>query len=309
MNRNIQIRNSLLLVLTALIWGASFVAQSKGGDTVGPFTFNGVRSIMGGLVLLPVIAFMDRRRMNTEAAKKEDRRSLYIGGVCCGTALFLATSFQQMGIYLGTPAGKAGFLTACYIVFVSVIGMFIGKKSGPAIWIGMLITVVGLYLLCITKNTGFASSDVLELICAVIFAVHILIIDHFSPMVDGVRMSCLQFFVCGILSLIPMFIVDMRHSAAGFIDTISVLMTAAAWPPILYAGVMSCGVAYTLQIIGQKGLNPTIASMLMSLESVFSVLAGRLLLGERLSVRQLTGCILIFMAVTLAQLPWAHKRS
>lgn len=310
MSKSVRIRNSFLLVLTALIWGVAFVAQSEGGDAVGPFTFNGIRSFIGGIVLIPVIIFLDKKKISDKKPEdKKDKKRLVVGGCCCGLALFFASSFQQMGIYLGTSAGKAGFLTACYILLVPILGLFLKKKCGWNIWIGMLMTVVGLYMLCMTDKLSFQLSDLIVLICALLFAVHILVIDYFSPLVDGVKMSCIQFFVCGILSLVPMFFVDMKHSFAGIEEWLPKLQTFEAWMPILYAGVFSCGVAYTLQIIGQNGLNPTVASMLMSLESVFSVIAGWLILGEKLNIRQLVGCGLIFVAIIFAQIPVESKKT
>lgn len=308
MINNTKMRNSLLLVLTAFIWGTSFVAQSEGGDAVGPFTFNGIRSIIGGLVLLPVIIFLDKKNLSDKKpVEKDDLKKLIFGGVSCGMALFLASSCQQVGIYLGTPAGKAGFLTACYIIVVPILGLFLKKKCGWNIWAGMLMTVIGLYMLCMTDKISFNLSDLIVLVGALIYALHIMIIDYFSPSVDGVRMSCIQFFVCGVLSLVPMFWSDMKHSIAGIIEWLPNLQSFEAWVSILYAGVLSCGVAYTLQIIAQNGLNPTLASMLMSLESVFSVLAGWIVLGELLSLRQLIGCGLIFAAIIFAQIPVTEK--
>ena len=304
-----QVRNSLLLVLTALIWGTAFVAQSAGGDAVGPYTFNAIRSLIGGLMLIPVILFMDRvYPSGKKPQSKREKMTLFVGGLSCGCALFAASTAQQVGIYMGTSAGKAGFLTACYILLVPVFGLFLKKKCGWNIWVGMLITVGGLYLLCMTDSLAFQKSDLLVLLCAVLFAVHILVIDHFSPIVDGVRLSCIQFLVCGILGLVPMVFSDMGLSEGGFGIWLSRLQSPQAWISILYAGILSCGVGYTLQIIGQNGLNPTVASMLMSLESVFSVLAGWVILHETLSTRQLFGCALIFGAIILAQLPVTDRK-
>ena len=302
--RNRQIRNSLLLVLTALIWGSAFVAQRKGGDVVGPFTFNGIRSFIGSAVLVPVILVLNRVKPSEKIPKtRAEKTVLWVGGACCGTILFLASSAQQLGMYMGTSAGKAGFLTACYILLVPIISLFLKKKCGWNIWVGMGITVIGLYLLCMTDSLRFQASDLMVLLCALLFAVHILVIDYFSPLVDGVRLSCIQFLVCGILSMIPMFFVEMQHSLSGIVVWTQNLQSLDAWIPILYAGILSCGVGYTLQIIGQNGLNPTLASMLMSLESVFSVLAGWLILQEKMELRQLGGCALIFAAILLAQMP------
>lgn len=302
--KNRQIRNSLLLVLTALIWGSAFVAQRKGGDAVGPFTFNGIRSLIGSAVLIPVILVLNRVKPSEKTPKTPaEKRVLWIGGICCGTILFLASSAQQLGMYMGTSAGKAGFLTACYILLVPILSLFLKKKCGWNIWVGMGITVVGLYLLCMTDSLRVQASDLMVLLCALLFAIHILVIDYFSPLVDGVRLSCIQFLVCGILSMIPMFFVEMQHSLSGIMVWAQNLQSLDAWIPILYAGILSCGVGYTLQIIGQNGLNPTLASMLMSLESVFSVLAGWLILQEKMGLRQLGGCALIFAAILLAQMP------
>ena len=295
-------RSSLLLLLTACIWGVAFVAQSVGMEYVEPFTFNCVRSIIGGIVLIPCICFLDRTDKNKKKPKKSGeirrtgRKTLFAGGLCCGTALFLASNFQQFGIQY-TSVGKAGFITACYIVIVPLLGIFLKKAVGLQIWISVILAVAGLYLLCITEGFSIGGGDLLVMLCAVVFSLHILIIDYFSPRVDGVRMSCIQFFVCGLLSGIGMLFTE--HFDLGAI--------LQAWVPILYAGVLSCGVAYTLQIVGQKGMNPTVASLVLSLESVVSVLAGWLLLGQKLSVRELSGCVLMFAAIILAQLPQKTK--
>lgn len=302
--KSTKVIHSCLLILTAFIWGTAFVAQSTGGDTVGPYTFNCIRSIIGGLFLIPVIFFLDKLGYTKKRpSNKRDQKTLIIGGTLCGIALCFASNIQQLGLYLGTSAGKAGFLTSCYIVLVPILSLFLKKRCGWNIWIGVLITLVGLYLLCMNGSLLFQLSDLLVLVCALIFAIHILVIDHFSPLVDGVRMSCIQFFVCGIITLIPMFFVDMGHSVSGIVEWIPPLLSLDAWIPLLYAGIGSCGIAYTLQIIGQEGLNPTIASLLMSLESVFSVIAGWLLLNEKMGSRELLGCVLIFFAVILAQIP------
>lgn len=299
-----QISHSFLLLLTALIWGIAFVAQSTGGKEVGPYTFNCIRSIIGSLFLIPVIIVLDKTgHSKRKPVTPADWRTLLIGGTCCGIALCFASNVQQLGLYFGATAGKAGFLTACYILLVPILGIFLKKKCGINVWIGVLIALAGLYLLCIDGSFYFSFADILLLLCALIFSFHIMVVDHFSPLVDGVRMSCIQFLVCGIITAIPMFIVDMKHSVAGIIEWFPSLLSSDAWIPILYAGIMSCGVAYTLQIVGQEGINPTIASLLMSFESVFSVIAGWIILGEKMNSRQLTGCVLIFVAVLLAQIP------
>lgn len=293
-------RNSLILALTSFIWGISFVAQSEGGDAIGPYSFNCVRSIIGSLFLIFIISITDRFGITKKPEDKKAQKTLLTGGVLCGIVLCIATNLQQMGIYLGTSSGKAGFLTACYILLVPILGLFFKKKCGINVWIAVAISLVGLYLLCIDGAFRLQFSDTLVILCALCFSIHILVIDHFSPMVDGLRMSCIQFMVTGLLTAIPMFMTEFK---SGVQIWFSAFCTWAAWIPLLYAGIFSCGIAYTLQIIGQKGVNPTIASLIMSLESVFSVLAGWLILHEKLSAKELTGCVLIFGAVILSQLP------
>ena len=282
-----------MLFLTAVIWGVAFVAQSAGMDYVGPFTYNGVRCILGGMVLLPCIALLDRVRGERGPKNMGNGgRKLLAGGLCCGVLLFAASSFQQVGIQY-TTVGKAGFITAMYIIIVPVLGIFVHKKVGFKVWIGVAFAVCGLYLLCMTDGFQLEKGDALVLVCAVIFSLHILVIDYFSPKVDGVRMSCIQFWVCGILSIILCLVFETP-------DIRSIL---AAWKPICYGGFMSCGVAYTLQIVGQKDMNPTVASLILSLESVVSVIAGFLILHQTMSRRELLGCCLMVVAIVLAQLP------
>lgn len=285
-----QMKNSLILLLTATIWGTAFVAQSVGGDYLGPFTFNAIRSFLGGIVLLPVVFVMGRGK---KRETKEERRNVWLGGTLCGVILCTASNLQQIGI-MNASVGKAGFLTALYIVILPVIGIFIGKKAGAKLWFCVALAVVGLYLLCMTGDSyGLEQADILLLLCAVVFSFHILVIDHFSPKVNGVKMSCIQFFVCGGISAIMML----------FTETPQIADIKAAWMPLLYAGVMSSGMGYTLQIIGQKDLNPVIASLIMSLESVISAIAGWMILGEQLSARETAGCVLMFAAIIITQLP------
>ena len=300
-----KLKNAILLFITAAIWGVAFVAQSVGMDYVGPLTFNCVRSLMGGVVLIPLCLFMDRRKhaaengsAESQAARAAERKTLITGGICCGLALCLASNFQQFGIQY-TTVGKAGFITACYIVIVPEIGLVFGKKCSPLAALAVVLSLAGLYLLCMTGgNGGINRGDILVLICAFLFSIHIMVIDHFSPMVDGVKMSCIQFFVSGILSGAGMLLFE--EPQLGRI--------LEAWMPILYAGIMSCGVAYTLQIVGQKGVNPTVASLILSLESSISVLAGWAILGQQLSSREILGCVLMFGAIILAQIPVGEKK-
>ncbi len=296
--KKIKVKNMVMLVLTALIWGTAFTAQSVGMDYLGPFTFTSVRSLMGGIVLLPVIWVFDKVNANAERGREEKaekdrkRRDLICGGALCGLALCTASNLQQIGIQY-TTVGKAGFITALYIVLVPICGFFLGKRAGLKLWGSVVIAAAGLYLLCITEKFTIGKGDFLVLLCAAVFTVHIMLIDHYSPLVDGVRMSCIQFFVTGVLSAIPMFLFEKP----------SLSQLAAAAVPLLYAGVLSSGVAYTLQIVAQKGVDPTVASLILSMESVFSVLAGWLILGQSLSVREVLGCVLMFTAILLAQLP------
>ncbi len=292
-----QVKNSLLLLLTATIWGTAFVAQSVGMDYVEPFTFTFARSIIGGIVLIPCICFLRwlKKREDKDAGANRlfVTKIEWIGGICCGLALCAASNFQQIGISY-TTVGKAGFITALYVVIVPIMGLFFKRKVSFVVWICVALSVIGLYLLCMTEGSfTLAYGDLLVLICAILFSIHIMVIDHFSPKGDGVVMSCIQFFVCGIVSGIIML----------FVESPDLGNIMAAKMPILYAGVLSSGVGYTLQVVGQKGMNPTIASLIMCLESVVSVLAGWLILGEALSNRELLGCVLMFAAIVLAQMP------
>lgn len=289
-------RANLLLLLTATIWGTAFVAQSVGMDHVGPFTFICVRYWIGGVFLLPCIRLLDRLVGRPAAAAPENRRTHLIGGVCCGAALFCASVLQQLGIQR-TTVGKAGFLTALYILIVPLLGLLVGKRVSGRVWGCVAVAVVGMYLLCIKEGFAVATGDLLVMLCAVGFSIHILVIDRFSPRVDGVRMSCIQFFTAGALAIVPML---LEH------PNMADLLAAAG--PILYAGVLSSGVAYTLQVVAQKDTDPTVATLIMSLESVISMLAGWVLLGQALSGRELAGCALVFAAIIVAQLP-ERKRS
>lgn len=307
-----------MLVLTAMVWGGSFVAQKSGMELIGPFAFNGIRTIIGGIVLIPLIMVLDRMKSKkqasapavkadaadsalSEADKKNDQKLLITGSICCGLALLVAGMLQQIGM-MYTTAGKAGFITALYVVLVPIFGRILGKKIRPLIWLCVLASAFGLYLLCMPASGGFGhinKGDLIVLACALCFAVHILLIDYFSPKVDGVRLSCLQFFIAGILCVILMFPLD---PVLGYdIPSLSQLMDA--WIPIVYAGALSCGAGYTMQIVAQADTDPAVASMILCLESVFAVIAGMLILGESLSLREAAGCIIMFAAILAAQLP------
>lgn len=297
--KNGEMKGNILLVITAIIWGAAFVAQSVSMDHIGAFTFQGVRSLIGSAVLVPVIlALTAVKKKKGEYVKptKKDKAQLWKAGIVCGIILTIASNLQQAGIQY-TTAGKAGFITALYIVVVPILGLFMGKKSSLRIWLCVVMAMVGLYLLSVTEGFRLSVGDTLVLLCAVAFSFHIVAVDHYAARVDGVKLSCIQFLVCGVLSSIMMFIFEEPQMAG--------LLKAAA--PILYAGIMSCGVAYTLQIVGQKYTRPTVASLLMSLESVFAVLAGMLLLREIPTAREAFGCVIMFAAIIITQLPEKKK--
>lgn len=287
---------ALLLLLAALIWGSTFVAQSVGSESVGAFTFVACRSFLAGFALLPLAIFRARAEQKRSVPTQASRRTLWLGGALCGIAFVAASSLQQIGVGM-TTVGKAGFITALYIVIVPICGIFVKKRVPWHLWCGVGIAVAGMYFLCITEQLTVERGDLFVFLCAVVFSLHILIIDHFSSKVDGVQMSCIQFFVAGALCLVPMLLLEKPSFAA---------VSAAAFP-ILYAGLLSGAVGFTLQIVAQKELQPTVASLIMSLESVFSALSGWLILHEKLSARELLGCGLVFSAVILAQIPAKGK--
>lgn len=283
-----QLKYSLLLLLTAMIWGAAFVAQSAGMEHVGPMTFICVRFILGGLVLIPVVAIFDK---NKEDRMAWNDKSLIKGGVICGLFLFLAASSQQIGMQY-TSAGKAGFITTFYIVMVPILSIFLKKKPGKLISISVLIAIIGLYFLCMEPGEKFILQvgDLWLFACAILFALQILAVDIFAPNVDCLKLSSIQFITVGILSIIPML---LEKPELGDI--------MSAWVSIGYAGFFSSGVAYTLQVVAQSKVKPALASLLMSFEAVFSVIFGFIILKERLTLWQGIGCLVMFAAIMLAQ--------
>ena len=295
---NTQTRNSLLLLLCSFIWGTAFVAQSAGAG-MGAYSFLAGRSWLAVIVLLPTVSAFDALRRKQGAAcgwpKGEQGKTLRKASLICGTLLFAASAAQQIGITLNpNSTAKSAFLTAMYVVLVPVFGLALGRRNSPQLWVSMVISVAGLYLLCMKNGFGgIEASDLVLLLCAVLFSFQILSIDHFAPQVDGVRLSLLQFFVVAVESSI----------AAVLLETPSIAQFGENLLPIAYCGIFSSGVAYTLQIIGQKDLHPAIASLIMCMESVFSALGGWLILHQSLSARESVGCALIFVAVVLAQLP------
>lgn len=292
-----KLRKNLLPVLAAFIWGTAFVAQSKGAELMPPFTFNTVRSLIATAALLIVVIIFAKIKKEPILPPKGQRRDWLLGGICCGTALAVASAFQQAGLG-STDPGKAGFITALYIVLVPIAGLFFKKRAPFTVWIAVVIAAAGLYFLCVDPTQPFRlqSGDILIICCALCFTGHILIVDHFTGKVDGVRLSCLQFFVVAIVSGILMLFFETPDW--------SVLPQCAV--PLLYTGVLSSGVAYTLQIIAQKGANPTVVSLLLSLESAFAVLAG-VVFGDVLTPWEWLGCGLMLGAVIIAQLPPIDK--
>ncbi len=300
-----SMRGNLLLILTAFIWGLAFVAQKQGGAEMGALTFNGVRSLLGGGMLLVLLPLLDKVGLTHRPATRENKRVLWLGGVLCGLALFAATNLQQVGLNFKqfgleeTTAGKGGFITAIYIVLVPIFGLFIRRRTTLFTWIGVVLAMVGLYFLCMQGESGIVPGDLMVLACAPIFAIQILLVDHFVARADGVRLACIEFFTVGMLNIPLMF----------WLESPSLTTMLHCWPSVLYAGLLSSGVAYTLQIVAQKHTHPTTASLLMSFESVFAVLAGWAFLpDEKMTAWQIIGCVVMFAAVVLAQLPTPKKK-
>lgn len=296
-------QGNLMLLITALIWGSAFVAQSAGMEYVGPFTYNMSRSYIGFLVLIPVVIFFRKSSQKEHPITKEENRELNIrsikGGIFCGLALGVASCIQQIGVSM-TTAGKAGFITALYIIIVPILGIFLKKRIPKIIWLCVAIALVGFWLLCIKEGFSIGTGDLFCLLCAFCFSVHIMVIDHFTAQkTDSIMISCVQFLVAGIFSTV-----------------LTVLFESPSWGAIwdakltiLYAGVLSSGVAYTLQVVAQRYTKPTVATLLMSLESVFAALFGALILHEILTGKEFLGCVLVFVAVILAQIPLPVKKN
>ncbi|HIR50075.1 MAG TPA: DMT family transporter [Candidatus Avoscillospira avicola] len=281
-----------LLLLGAMIWGAAFVAQSVGMDYLEPFTFQASRCFLGSLVLLPVIAVMDRRGVSRRPVTAEAKKQQLYFGLACGVIIFAACSLQQWGLLYTTP-GKSGFLTSLYIILVPMAGLLFGRRVKPWVWGSVVLAVLGLYLLCGSTDFSLGAGELLTLGSAVAFCFHILVIDRASSQVDGVRLSATQFFICGCLSLVCAFLWETPRWE-------NIL---ACWIPIGYAGIFSSGIGYTFQIIGQAHTEPTVASLLMSLESVFSVIFGWIILRQSLTPTELLGCALVFAGVLISQIP------
>jgi len=293
-----QIKGTVFLLLAAILWGASFVFQNEGAEIIDPIAFNGLRSLLGSIALLPVIAIIsiiNNKKGNFKNPTKEERKNLLWGGLFCGLALCIAGTLQTLGINQG--AGESGFITTIYIVFVPILSVFLRRRIPRRVWLAVMMCFVGLYFLC--GSIAFNVNQIYLLLCAFFFAIHILVIDYFSPKVDGVKLSCLQFFVVGIIDCAIMFFVD--------VPTFEEIVIC--FPNLAYMGFVSCSIAYTFQIIGQKYISATIGALLMSLESVFSVLSEWALQGTLLAPIKILGCIIIFAAVVLVQIPVKTKES
>ena len=315
-----QVRQVVFPILAAFIWGTAFVAQDVCADVIDTFTFNAIRSYVAVVVLLIIMAIFDRVNKDkpslTAIQRKAANRQMWIGGICCGTALAIASNFQQAGISAGTDSGKAGFITALYVVLVPVFGLFFKRRVSLPTWIAVVLSVVALYLLCIKGDFSLAPGDLLILVCAVCFAIHILVIDHFTASVDGLRLSCVQFLVPAVLATVAKVVcVVLGLNGTGDITSATSIFAMPDWDailactlPILYVGVFSSGVGYTLQILAQKDSNPTVVTILLSLESVFAVIAGAIILKQQMSVREYIGCAIMFAAVILAQIQFPTKQ-
>ena len=315
-----QMRQVVFPILAAFIWGTAFVAQDVCADVIDTFTFNAIRSYVAVVVLLIIMAIFGRVNKDkpapSAAERKAANRQMWIGGICCGTALAIASNFQQAGISAGTDAGKAGFITALYVVLVPVFGLFFKRKVSLPTWIAVALSVLALYLLCIKGDFSIAPSDLLLLVCAVCFAVHILVIDHFTASVDGFKLSCVQFLTAAVLATLAKIVcVLLGVGGTGDVTSATSIFAMPDWSailactlPILYVGVFSSGVGYTLQILAQKDSNPTVVTILLSLESVFAVIAGAIILKQQMTAREYIGCAVMFAAVILAQIQFPVKK-
>ena len=295
---NRKLRANFLLLFTAFIWGSAFVAQRVGMEHIGPFTFNAVRLLIAGVALSLVALILSKTNLQGDAKSNPSysRKALYMGGLICGIILFVAMSFQQVGIQY-TTAGKAGFITTLYIIIVPLLGLFLKKKIGGRVWFSVFLGLTGLFFLSFIENMQINLGDFLMLFCAVGYAMHILVVDKYATRADSVKLSCLQFFVAAFISFIVMLI----------FETPNITYILMSWLPLLYVGVLSGALGFTLQIIAQKDTDPAIAALLMSFEAVFAALTGFLILNEVLTIRELIGCVMMFAAIIIAQLPNKEK--
>ena len=298
----------ILLFVAALIWGFSFAAQSDGGAVLGAFSFNGARLLLTALVLRIVITITDRIGISKRPETANDKKRQLFAGLVCGLFMFIATNFQQVGMNLGAGTGKAGFITSLYILMVPLIGLFFRQKVKWNVWVAIAIALVGLYFLCVNGKLDFSPADICLVLCALGFAGQIVTIDRHGQNVDALRLSGMQFLFGGFLTAIVAVIFEILPAAGGFAAWAEPLSHGKMWLEFFYMAVFSGGIAYSLQIFCQKNLNPTLASLIMSFEAVFSALAGWLLLQQRLSTREIIGCLIMFVAVITAQLDFSPKK-
>ncbi|MCR3758930.1 DMT family transporter [Clostridium felsineum] len=285
------IKSNIILLITALIWGLAFTAQSVGMKYVGPFTFNGIRFILGAISILPVLYFF--KDENTEKDNKYAKMAM-IGGVICGIVNFAGTTFQQIGL-IHTTVGKAGFITGLYIVIVPILGVFLKQKLGINSWIGALFALIGLYFLCNTNGFSIGYGEIMEILGAFCFAVQILVVDYFGKRASSYKLAFFQYISCGVISMV----------IALFTENITIHSLYGAAVPILYGGLGSVGIAYTLQIIGQRDAKPSHAAIIMSMESVFGAIGGAIILGESMGVKNLIGCMLMLLGMLVAQIKFS----
>lgn len=295
-------RSNMMLLMAAAIWGLGFVAQRLGMDHMGPFTFNGLRFLLGALSLLPLLWWLKSRQPSAPSGSSSgERRLLLTGGLIAGTVLFSAASLQQVGL-LYTTAAKAGFITGLYIILVPVIGLLLRHKTGANTWVGALIAMAGLYYLSVTDDFTIGYGDLLQVVGALFWAIHLLLLDHYSNRVAPIRLAGVQFVVCGLLSLATAFV----------IETPTLSGAVAGWQALLYAGLVSVGIGYTLQVVGQRGAHPAHAAIILSLETVFAAIGGVLLLGESLDERAVVGCSLMLAGMLISQIRlrwwWKSRR-
>lgn len=301
---------SMLLFIAALVWGISFVTQSVGGQMLGAYSFNSARMLLGALIVtLCIHLFGDRKGLSAPPAKGPVAKRQLITGLVCGVFLAVGTNLQQVALNAGTNVGKAGFITAFYIILVPIIGLIFKNKVHMNVWIAVVVALAGLYFLCINGGFELAPADLLLLGCAVAFACQILTIDIFGKELDGLRLAAMEFLVCGVISAVLAVIFEIIPYEGGFTAWLSLFASGKLWISLLYMGIFSCGVGYTFQILGQRNLDPTIASVIMSLEAVFSVLSGWVMLGQMLSGREILGCCLMFAAVILAQVQIRKRKA
>ena len=294
---------SILLLIASLVWGVSFVAQSIGGSLLTPIAYNALRMFLGAVVILIcTLIFTDKKGISQKPQPGLMTKKQIITGIICGIFLTIATNAQQFALNLGVPVGKAGFVTALYIVLVPVIGLFFKQKTKWNTWAAVFMAVVGLYFLCVTDGFSFSFADILLVLCALSFSFQIIVIDHHATDLDSLRLAGMEFLVCAVLSAVMAVFFEILPYEGGSPAWFSLLSSAKLWLTIIYMGVFSCGVGYSFQILGQKNLDPTLASLIMSLESVFSALSGWLILGEKLTVREISGCIIMFAAIVITQL-------